>query len=112
MDRIGLYAVVHWTVGLIILVMGFWGLFSGLNPLGYEPAWHAVLKILLGLLIVGVGIKFTARSITTGADKMNQIKTLGIAHLTVGLIFVLMGMWGLIPTKVWDMSRPGTRFLK
>ncbi|MEG3225154.1 MAG: hypothetical protein BME94_06455 [Methanobacteriales archaeon Met13] len=65
MDRIGLYAVVHWTVGLIILLMGFWALFPGLNPLGYEPAWHAVLKILLGLLIVGVGIKFTRTFLQT-----------------------------------------------
>jgi divalent metal cation (Fe/Co/Zn/Cd) transporter len=59
MNRIGLYAVVHWTVGLIILIMGFYGLYPGQNPLGYEPVWHAWLKIVLALVIISVGIKFT-----------------------------------------------------
>ena len=59
MNKIGLYALVHWTLGLIILIMGFYGLYPGPNPQGYEPAWHAWLKIILALIIISVGMKFT-----------------------------------------------------
>jgi hypothetical protein len=46
-----------WTlivVGLIVLVMGIWGLigtYAGVT----DPQWHAVLKIIVGLVAVAVG---------------------------------------------------------
>lgn len=64
MNKIGLYALVHLTVGTIILIMGFFGLYPPLNPMGYEPAWHAWLKIILGLVIISVGVKFTRDYLT------------------------------------------------
>lgn len=46
-----------WTliiVGLIVLVMGIWGLvgtYAGVT----DPQWHAALKIVVGLVAVAVG---------------------------------------------------------
>jgi len=47
-----------WTliiVGLIVLVMGIAGL-PGVSDLGTEPDWHAVLKIIIGIVAVIVAI--------------------------------------------------------
>jgi hypothetical protein len=47
----------RWTliiVGLIVLVMGVWGLvgtYAGVT----DPQWHAALKIVVGLVAVAVG---------------------------------------------------------
>ncbi|MFB6088563.1 MAG: hypothetical protein ABEK36_02165 [Candidatus Aenigmatarchaeota archaeon] len=41
------------VVGLLVLLMGILGLIPGLN-LGTEPAWHAGLKILVGLFAIAV----------------------------------------------------------
>jgi hypothetical protein len=41
-------------VGLIVLVMGIWGLigtYAGVT----DPQWHAALKIIVGLVAIGVG---------------------------------------------------------
>ena len=41
-------------VGLIVLLMGIWGLvatFAGV----IDPQWHAVLKIVVGLIAIGIG---------------------------------------------------------
>ena len=46
-----------WTlivVGLIVLVMGIWGL-AGTYAGVTDPQWHAVLKIIVGLVAVIVG---------------------------------------------------------
>lgn len=42
-------------VGVIVLIMGILGLIPGL-VLGTEPAWHAVLKIIVGVIAVGVAV--------------------------------------------------------
>lgn len=45
-----------WTliiVGLILLVMGIAGL-PGVSDMGSEPDWHAVLKIIIGLVAIAV----------------------------------------------------------
>jgi len=48
---------IKWTliiVGLIVLVMGIWGLvgtYAGVT----DPQWHAALKIVVGLVAVAVG---------------------------------------------------------
>jgi hypothetical protein len=45
-----------WTliiVGLIVLVMGIAGL-PGVSDIGTEPDWHAVLKIVIGIVAVVV----------------------------------------------------------
>ncbi len=39
----------------LLLIMGILGLIPGL-PLGTEPAWHAVVKIVLGLLGIWVSM--------------------------------------------------------
>lgn len=59
MNQIGQFALIHWIVALIFLLMGFIGLFPGPVPMRIEPTWHAILEILLGLIIMGVAIKFT-----------------------------------------------------
>jgi len=45
-----------WTliiVGLIVLVMGIAGL-PGVSDMGTEPDWHAILKIIIGLVAIAV----------------------------------------------------------
>ena len=46
-----------WTliiVGLIVLVMGIWGLVGTYADV-VDPQWHAALKIVVGLVAVVVG---------------------------------------------------------
>jgi uncharacterized membrane protein HdeD (DUF308 family) len=49
--------ITKWTliiVGLIVLVMGIWGLvgtYAGVT----DPQWHAALKIVVGLVALAVG---------------------------------------------------------
>ena len=46
-----------WTlivVGLIVLLMGVWGL-VGTYAGVVDPQWHAVLKIIVGVVAVAVG---------------------------------------------------------
>ena len=45
-----------WTliiVGVIILVMGIAGL-PGVSDMGTEPDWHAILKIIIGIVAIAV----------------------------------------------------------
>ena len=45
-----------WTliiVGVILLVMGIAGL-PGVSDMGIEPDWHAILKIVIGLVAIAV----------------------------------------------------------
>lgn len=51
----------HLTVGLIFITMGVWGLIPG-QTLGYEPAWHAVLKIILGVIVSWIGTRFLRKA--------------------------------------------------
>jgi uncharacterized membrane protein YczE len=47
-----------WTlfiVGVIVLIMGVAGL-PGVSDLGTEPDWHAVLKIIIGIVAVIIAI--------------------------------------------------------
>ena len=47
-----------WTliiVGIILLVMGIAGL-PGVSDMGTEPEWHAVLKIIIGIVAVIVAL--------------------------------------------------------
>jgi hypothetical protein len=40
-------------VGVIILVMGIAGL-PGVSDIGTEPDWHAILKIIIGVVAIAV----------------------------------------------------------
>lgn len=45
-----------WTliiVGLLLIIMGIAGL-PGVSTMGTEPDWHAVLKIIIGIVAVAV----------------------------------------------------------
>ncbi|MGC9517878.1 MAG: hypothetical protein ACP5C3_09320 [Methanomicrobiales archaeon] len=42
------------------MIMGILGLIPGI-PLGSEPAWHAGLKIILGLILIFAGYKLIKR---------------------------------------------------
>lgn len=42
-------------VGLIVLLMGIWGL-AGTYAGVVDPQWHAVLKIIVGLVAIVVGL--------------------------------------------------------
>jgi uncharacterized membrane protein YczE len=49
-------SISKWTliiVGLIVLVMGIAGL-PGVSDIGTEPDWHAVLKIVVGIVAIVV----------------------------------------------------------
>jgi uncharacterized membrane protein HdeD (DUF308 family) len=41
-------------VGIIVLLMGILGLVPSIE-MGSEPGWHAILKVLVGLVAIGVG---------------------------------------------------------
>jgi hypothetical protein len=43
------------VIGLALIIMGAWGLVPG-STLGTEPQWHAILKIVIGLIGIGVAI--------------------------------------------------------
>jgi hypothetical protein len=50
----GFMNLTKWTliiVGLIVLVMGIAGL-PGVSDMGTEPDWHAILKIIIGIVAV------------------------------------------------------------
>jgi len=42
-------------VGIILLLMGIAGL-PGVSDMGTEPDWHAVLKIIIGIVAVIVAL--------------------------------------------------------
>ena len=47
-----------WTlviVGLIVLVMGIAG-WPGVSDMGTEPDWHAILKMVIGIVAVAVAL--------------------------------------------------------
>ena len=41
-------------VGIIMAVMGILGLIPGIS-LGLEPVWHAIIKIIIGLIAIIIG---------------------------------------------------------
>jgi len=42
-------------VGVLLLVMGIAGL-PGISDMGTEPEWHAVLKIIIGVVAVVIAL--------------------------------------------------------
>ena len=42
-------------VGIILLVMGIAGL-PGISDMGTEPDWHAILKIIIGIVAVVIAL--------------------------------------------------------
>jgi len=42
-------------VGVLLLVMGIAGL-PGVSDMGTEPDWHAVLKIIIGIVAVVIAL--------------------------------------------------------
>ncbi|MEN6330331.1 MAG: hypothetical protein ABFC91_08600 [Methanobacteriaceae archaeon] len=61
MNLMKILGVVHLTVGLFFILMGLWGLIPG-QTLGYEPSWHAILKIILGIIVAWIGTRFLRNS--------------------------------------------------
>ena len=61
MNLMKILGVAHLTVGLLFLLMGVWGLIPG-QTIGYEPPWHAVLKIILGAIVAWIGIRFLKKA--------------------------------------------------
>ena len=43
------------VVGVLLLVMGIAGL-PGVSDMGTEPDWHAVLKIIIGIVAVVIAL--------------------------------------------------------
>ena len=41
-------------VGILILVMGILGVIPGI-ALGTEPVWHAIVKMVIGLIAIIIG---------------------------------------------------------
>ena len=45
------------VLGILILLMGIWGLFPSLAIAGdKDPVWHAILKIIVGVIATWVGV--------------------------------------------------------
>ena len=42
-------------VGILLLVMGIAGL-PGISDMGTEPDWHAILKIIIGIVAVLIAL--------------------------------------------------------
>ena len=43
------------VVGALLLIMGIAGL-PGVSDIGTEPEWHAILKIIIGIVAVGIAL--------------------------------------------------------
>jgi hypothetical protein len=43
------------VVGILLIVMGIAGL-PGVSDIGTEPDWHAILKIIIGVVAVGIAL--------------------------------------------------------
>jgi len=43
------------VVGILLLVMGIAGL-PGISDMGTEPDWHAILKIVIGIVAVLIAL--------------------------------------------------------
>lgn len=43
------------VVGVLLLIMGVAGL-PGISDMGTEPEWHAVLKIIIGIVAVIIAL--------------------------------------------------------
>ena len=43
------------VVGVVLLIMGVAGL-PGISDMGTEPEWHAVLKIIIGVVAVIIAL--------------------------------------------------------
>lgn len=48
-------------VGIVTLLMGILGLIPDLE-IGTEPAWHAAVKIIIGLVAIAVGVMETKKA--------------------------------------------------
>jgi uncharacterized membrane protein HdeD (DUF308 family) len=47
-------------VGIVIILMGVWGLLSNFTPTIayiYDPLWHGILKIIVGAFCMIVALK-------------------------------------------------------
>lgn len=42
-------------LGILVAVMGILGIIPGIN-MGSEPVWHAVVKIVIGIIAVIIGL--------------------------------------------------------
>lgn len=42
-------------VGILVAVMGILGVIPGIS-LGTEPVWHAIVKIIIGLIAIIIGL--------------------------------------------------------
>lgn len=43
------------VVGILLVIMGIAGL-PGVSDMGTEPDWHAILKIIIGVVAVGIAL--------------------------------------------------------
>ena len=80
------------VISIIVILMGVMALIPGIK-LGDEPAWHAAVKILVGL--VGVWVFFNK----TGKTK-TALLVIGILLAVMGLVDVL-GLLTLGTEPVW-----------
>jgi hypothetical protein len=47
-------------IGIIIILMGIWGTLSTYTPTIayiYDPLWHGILKLIVGIICVFVSVK-------------------------------------------------------
>ncbi|QHN08195.1 MULTISPECIES: hypothetical protein [Methanothermobacter] len=56
MERYIQLGLFHLLVGAVMVLMAVWALYPA-STMGYEPVWHAALKIIFGALMMGAGFK-------------------------------------------------------
>lgn len=78
------------VVGILIVAMGILAVIPNLN-MGTEPLWHAIAKIVLGVIAVYIAL--------------TNEKAVGTTSIIVGVILAVMGLMGLF-LKLSTFSAP------
>ncbi len=80
------------VISILIILMGILALIPSIN-LGTEPAWHAAVKIVVGLVGVWVFLQKTGKTKTA-------LLVIGILLAAMGLID-LLGLLTMVTLPVW-----------
>jgi FtsH-binding integral membrane protein len=79
-------------ISILIILMGILALIPSIN-MGTEPAWHAAVKIVVGLVGLWVSLQKTGKTKTA-------LLVIGILLVAMGLLDVL-GLFATVTVPVW-----------
>ena len=80
------------VISILIILMGILALIPGID-MGTEPAWHAVVKIVAGLVGLWVALQKSGKTKTA-------LLVIGILLAAMGLLDVL-GLFATVTVPVW-----------